>query len=274
MVHQHAVDAVSTPPNLTNCTGTMHRVCLTLLLIATWHHHAHACVIAGRESGSCAAMTPAVADRMPFCARVVPYTACLPREYPWWPTMTLEHKDAWVATAVSQVVSSVACRERGGCIGDDPAWSNATGTTGKRFSGPHGTDCMNAFTNFMCWMNFPRCDDGGRSLLMCRSACLNLFKACGYTRDMTRCYDPAFFGGFAAEGATRDQLYDATGAPLFLRAALPGLPFADNQRDEAGNELAVCTPAITGGAASATVALSAVFSAIVATCALAGDRYA
>ena len=39
--------------------------------------------------------------------------------------------------------------------------------------------CMNAFKNYFCWLNFPRCDDEDESLVMCRSACENLHLACG-----------------------------------------------------------------------------------------------
>ena len=33
-------------------------------------------------------------------------------------------------------------------------------------------------------MNFPRCDDEGKSLMMCRSACENFFKACEYPPEL------------------------------------------------------------------------------------------
>lgn len=39
-------------------------------------------------------------------------------------------------------------------------------------------DCATAFRNIFCWMNFPRCDDNGESLVMCKSACENFFTAC------------------------------------------------------------------------------------------------
>lgn len=45
-----------------------------------------------------------------------------------------------------------------------------------RFTG--NTDCQNAFKNYMCYLNFPRCDDEERSLILCRTVCENFVKAC------------------------------------------------------------------------------------------------
>lgn len=39
-------------------------------------------------------------------------------------------------------------------------------------------DCVNAYKNYFCWLNFPRCNDEDRSLIMCRSACENFFDSC------------------------------------------------------------------------------------------------
>jgi hypothetical protein len=46
----------------------------------------------------------------------------------------------------------------------------------KRFSG--NADCQNAYKNYLCWLNFPRCNDESESLIMCRSVCENYFKSC------------------------------------------------------------------------------------------------
>ena len=61
---------------------------------------------------------------------------------------------------------------------------------------------------------------------------------------MWRCYEPAFFGGEAAEGTTGDQLYDTLGNAIFKRAPLAGLPFVDSAEEQP-----VCTPALLNGAA-------------------------
>jgi hypothetical protein len=49
----------------------------------------------------------------------------------------------------------------------------------KRFSDRGDSpDCIKAFKSYFCWMNFPRCDQEDKSLVMCRSACENLHIAC------------------------------------------------------------------------------------------------
>ena len=62
------------------------------------------------------------------------------------------------------------------------------------------TDCETAFRNYFCFLNFPRCDDENKTLPMCRSACINLMRACKYSADMMRCGPSEFhnvscFGG-------------------------------------------------------------------------------
>lgn len=46
----------------------------------------------------------------------------------------------------------------------------------ERFDG--NSDCQNSYKNYMCYLNFPRCDQEGRSLIMCRTTCKNYFKSC------------------------------------------------------------------------------------------------
>lgn len=48
-------------------------------------------------------------------------------------------------------------------------------------------DCKNAYKNFMCWSNFPRCDDNGQSLILCESVCENYQKSCGVRTRTLRC---------------------------------------------------------------------------------------
>ena len=86
---------------------------------------------------------------------------------------------------------------------------NELGEGGKiqfRFSGRGDSgDCVRAFKNYFCWMNFPRCDQEGKSLVMCRSACENLHIACNYEQDLWRCGDPEYFYGY--RGAVRYRIY-------------------------------------------------------------------
>lgn len=132
-------------------------------------------------------------------------------------------------------------------------------------------ECADAYKAFMCYLNFPRCDGSGSSLLMCRSACENFFKACNYPKAMWRCGNPAYFGGEAPEPA---DVIDENGVPVYFRAPFPGLPFTANQIEGDGyTELPVCTPAIPGGAAAARLselAIAAVVGAAVGLACLPG----
>jgi len=47
------------------------------------------------------------------------------------------------------------------------------GSVTSRFNHP---DCVHAYYNMLCYMNFPRCDGTGQSMGMCRSVCENFFK--------------------------------------------------------------------------------------------------
>ncbi|CAM9115467.1 unnamed protein product, partial [Sphacelaria rigidula] len=51
-----------------------------------------------------------------------------------------------------------------------------TGSPVPRFT--ENKDCQKAYKAYMCYINFPRCDDDGNSLVTCRSACENLMVAC------------------------------------------------------------------------------------------------
>jgi len=100
--------------------------------------------------------------------------------------------------------------------------------------------CQTAFARYMCYMNFPRCDPTGASLLMCRSVCENYFKACNFPVEMARCGPAKYLGGSSVEPMFE---VDDDGLPVYQRAWWPGLPFADF---EPGG----CTPGIPGGAAA------------------------
>jgi hypothetical protein len=123
-------------------------------------------------------------------------------------------------------------------------------------------------------MNFPRCDEAGSSLILCRSVCENFFRACGYASYLVRCYDPEFYGAKEAEPET---LTDELGLPIYMRAQLPGQPFRDLLVDEASQQvLVVCTPSIMGGAphgaAVGAVPLAIAVAGLLATAAAALRR--
>lgn len=231
------------------------------------------CVIANAEAGVC---TPEadVAAAAPFCGGVVRYTACAPAQARGYPPNTIRMKDDWVAARYAQVVELRQHVEAGLWRFDDPGYANFTAggvAPAQRFTGASADDCANAFRNFMCWLNFPRCDDSGASLAMCRSACENFFKACRYPLDMWRCYEPRYYGGAAAEGTQNDAILDHAGNPVYTRALLPGLPFVANGYDDAGAPLVLCTPSLKNGAPrAAAVGAAAALLALAAAAVLAG----
>lgn len=81
---------------------------------------AGACSIQGYDSGTCAAPQD-VQDRMPFCATVVRYPACVPTEVPWHGNLTLEAKDAWLHTSFDAFVSERRAIETGSYEPTDPS---------------------------------------------------------------------------------------------------------------------------------------------------------
>jgi hypothetical protein len=224
-------------------------------------HRASACYIQGQDSGVCITAAE-FATRAPFCASVVTYPACVPQEFAWFPNSTVGSKDAWVAGVFASVRSRRMLIESGGMPADLQLWEGGDGLTVKRFTG--NNDCQNAYLNFLCWMNFPRCDDQQRSMMLCRSVCVNFFRACKYPTAMVRCFDPAFYGG--AEIEVSIQIDPVSGLPILNRAPFPGLPFRDNVL-VGGRDQPVCTPAITGGAGPgasvAACSLAAVAVAVV-----------
>ncbi len=143
-------------------------------------------------------------------------------------------------------------------------WEGGDEDTVERFT--DNADCQAAYKAFLCYMNFPRCDESGASLILCRSVCENFFRACRYASFLVRCYDPEYFGSKEPEPET---ITDELGLPIYMRAHLPGQPFRDplvDDRTDPETTLVVCTPSIPGGArAGAGVAAAAVVVAAAAT---------
>jgi hypothetical protein len=107
-------------------------------------------------------------------------------------------------------------------------------------------DCRNAFKNYMCWLNFPRCDPTrDLTLPTCRSCCENFFISCGYERGLWRCGKSKYFNGYEPEVPT----VAPDGNVTYLREYFPGQPFRENKYSaKGGSELIVCTPAVDGSA--------------------------
>ena len=107
-------------------------------------------------------------------------------------------------------------------------------------------DCQDAFTNFMCWINFPRCDpETGETLPTCRSACENFFITCGYESKLWRCGKTKYFNGYFPESPSASS--DGTSSYTYLREYFPGQPFRKNKFvKKTGQEEPICTPAVKG----------------------------
>lgn len=224
---------------------------MRLLLGLTLLQSAWSCVIQGHDTGICRAITE-VESEMPFCGSVVRYTSCVPREYSWFPNHTLAKKDLWAKQMYTTVLERRIAIERGRFPEMPEPWEAADGNAITRFY--NNEDCMNAYKNFLCWLNFPRCDEQGETMMLCESVCVNFFRACKYTADMERCYEPAFYGGKEAES---DALVDDNGLPIYLRAFFPGTPFRKNGFTLDGAPLPICTPSIRDSAGAAGLHLLA-----------------
>lgn len=152
-----------------------------------------ACMLAGADTGMC--VEPTDFDLLlPFCKAVVPYTACLPRYQSLWYNHSALAKDKFVEQMVMKLTLQRKAYETNETLLDKGTdeWGGRSAIT-PRFV--ENLDCENAFRSYFCWLNFPRCDAEGRSLLLCRSVCENYMKACQLPSDLWRCGDPAFVNG-------------------------------------------------------------------------------
>jgi hypothetical protein len=167
-------------------------------------------MISGQESGYCDLdMNPINAANgkriknsmyklvnMPFCGRYIPYVPCVPkypmlepdRNYPIgrWYNFTILQKDEWVRNMVRGNINyriDLETTENNKTLED---------MTPRFFKMP---DCKQAYVKYMCWINFPKCDNDLESVRTCESSCLNFFKTCGYDKNMWRCGPSKWFNG-------------------------------------------------------------------------------
>lgn len=232
-----------------------------LLILAACAAASIGCYIQGVDSGVCVDPSE-VARRAPFCAKSVHYRACVPKEYPWFPNHTLGAKDGWIAGTFDRVKKRRLLIESGAVPVDLQPWEGGGPGTALRFSA--NLDCETAYRNFLCYMNFPRCDAQDESMMLCRSVCINYFRACRYATDMIRCFAVENQGGATPESTT--TIDPETGLPILSRAPYPGQPFRDNVFAN-GVEQPVCTPA--GGAGATVLASWAAALSVVAITVLA-----
>jgi hypothetical protein len=109
----------------------------------------------------------------------------------------------------------------------------------------HHPDCKNAYRNYFCWINFPRCQESREeTLATCRSACENYFISCGLDRDIWRCGPSQFFNGYKPE----EPAGGGFGEVYYMRDYFPGQPFRENKFGLEGFQKKICTPSIDGSA--------------------------
>lgn len=163
---------------------------------------------------------------MPFCGvylanyypPCVPSSKSLPRDQNFLDGRHMNHttrtKDRWIETTALETLRNDEFRRK------------------KR-------DCREAYKRYLCWVNFPRCDEEERSLPMCSSVCRNMLKACGFTTEL-------------------ETLCSAS-SPSEVSAGsfFPGQPFQPNQFLSRGEPALVCTPSIKNGAREVVAMYSA-----------------
>ena len=215
------------------------------------------CYIQGHDSGRCV-------DKerldLKFCRDIVQYTACVPTLpsslEKIYPTHDMFTKDAWVENLVNRVVQERkrhemnqtlkelgeneygpkynddgSLTERGGDKVERRFWNgNYQDPDGIMFADKRGgqdiTDCEKAYKHYMCYLNFPRCDDEGKSLVLCRSVCENYANACHIHESLSRCGPNEFLGSY--DGAEVPILNEESKEfSLFIRGVWPGWPFRD-----------------------------------------------
>ncbi|KAG5192782.1 hypothetical protein JKP88DRAFT_159754 [Tribonema minus] len=252
-------------------------------VVFTWTATVHGCRLQGLDIGQC--NTDVANDElyrlqlMPFCGPYVRYTACLPKQAPlppsrdhpqgrWW-NHTVAHKDDWVREYYERIVGERVAIEKDKSLqkaGRDEF--GARGAPVPRFS--NNPDCRDAFRNYACWTNFPRCiEETGETLMTCHSACENMMIACRIPKDLWRCGPSEYLNGYSPEAPTL-----LSGVVTYLRDFYPGQPFAANAFEQTRRQdpLPVCTPSLDGAAAAlrapwAAAALAAALAAVLAACA-------
>jgi len=238
-------------------TSLQWRFCVLALCVRL----ADACRIHGTESGIC--VNPddrkfgPFSDVMKFCGGVgidglpppVSYRACIPLASSLSGNHTVSTKDNWVKEFFDRIVAERIAHEGNGTLED--AEINELGEAGgvaQRLTEHAGAgDCLNAYKNMFCWVNFPRCDEEDHTLMMCRSACENLHKSCGYDKEMWRCGEPEYLYGYTGEAAYGVTLLKKE---VYFRYPYPGAPFRDNIFKD-GEPVIACTPSLKNGAGRA-----------------------
>jgi len=162
------------------------------------------CKIQGYDSGVCVVADKAYRiSNMPFCESHTNYELCLPEEkyippdrnFPngRWNNFTVRAKDDYIRRMITgnihwriDLETKWRLQEENPLCKKPPCneWGEHKEIIPRFFQSPQ---CKNAYKAYACWLNFPRCDRFGNSLSMCKTACHNFFKYCGYEDDLWRC---------------------------------------------------------------------------------------
>lgn len=245
---------------------------------------AAACYIAGTDSGSCYQVYEEndgtrtnVFDEgcndgqcNLFCGEILSpmESICVPRLDPTFSNHTYQNKDAWVedmfyritnerkALEMNVTLQSLGVNEYGeeGEVVQRFWNGDVEDPNGELFAAEEGgtevTDCEKAFKNYICYMNFPRCDAEKNSLIMCRSVCENYMNACGIPDWLYRCGEAKYMYDRTPEDPKQDE--ETLEFDIFYRAKFPGAPFRDYEEDDSTDPVTVipkCTPSVKGAAA-------------------------
>jgi hypothetical protein len=258
---------------------TTKHICFYFSIVVCSRFVSEACYIQGQDSGECVGEEE-LAPSIPYCAEYVQYTACAPKYQRTWWNFTTSAKDKWIKATVNKIVQerkrhemNLTMQEYGvNEYGDSQKvgrrfWNgNYDDPDGLKFfenkGGQDLSNCEYAYKRYMCYLNFPRCDDEGKSLILCRSVCENYANACGIPKDLNRCGPNEWMG---ADKPEIPELNPETKEnTLFIRGIWPGWPFRDYmelgwQNDEQGNyvmsfePVVRCTPSIKGAAPTSHV---------------------
>lgn len=97
-----------------------------------------------------------------------------------------------------------------------------------------------AYKQYFCWVNFPRCDEFEETLPMCQSVCENFFRVCGFDEDLWMCKNII------------DNEFDIESKSIDTKLSyFPGEPFKKNEyeaKKRSSIPKEVCTPSIKGSA--------------------------
>ena len=206
------------------------------------------CVISGTDSGTCSkrylpstygndvsAIDTARSlwdcegrDCLPFCGKfVASYEICLPKSdgVPLPPdqnfpngrfhhTTSTYYKDSWVKKTALETIAN-----------------------------KQGLDCQEAYKRYLCYANFPRCDEN-ESLPMCASVCANFMRACGMDKELRSFCEAGAVAAAVTGGDNEEELPPVT-------TAFPGQPFVQNKWRGRGRGQPdiVCTPSVKSGSA-------------------------